>query len=265
MTTNIYYTYIIYNKANKMMYIGSRHSHTENPYDDLGILYFSSSRNKDFITDQKSNPQKYIYKILKIFNDPYEMITHESFLHKKFNVANNARFYNQSNACISSFTLNKSGKEHPCYGLVWVNNYITEKKIYKDELDYWLENGWKRGRSHQSIEKNRINNIGKQIGSKNKSYNKKWLTKDGKTIYVQKDKVDEYLAEGWVLGISDSRKEKIKHLSGEFHPLYGKPGSAYGKKWVHIGNNRTYVPIEKLDEYLNNGWELGMGKIATSH
>ena len=33
-----------------------------------------------------------------------------------------------------------------------------------------------------------------------------------------------------------------------------------GKKYIHNGTVRKMIPIDKVDEYLNNGWELGMGK-----
>ena len=90
-----HYVYRITNKITRTHYYGKRSSKIEPKY-DLGIKYFSSSRNKEFISDQKSNPQNYKYKIVAIFSTS-EMASHrEITLHEMFDVANNSSFYNQS-------------------------------------------------------------------------------------------------------------------------------------------------------------------------
>ena len=61
-----YYTYRITNIIEGKHYYGVRSTNTI-PKDDLGIKYFSSSTNKEFIKDQKTNPQNYKYKIILIF------------------------------------------------------------------------------------------------------------------------------------------------------------------------------------------------------
>lgn len=33
-----------------------------------------------------------------------------------------------------------------------------------------------------------------------------------------------------------------------------------GKKWVHMGSNRTRVPVDKIQEYLDDGWKFGIGR-----
>ena len=90
-----HYVYRITNLKENKYYYGCRSSKIE-PKLDLGIKYFSSSKNKELIKDQKVNPQDYKYKIIKIFKTRREAIEHEIFLHNKFNVGINESFYNKA-------------------------------------------------------------------------------------------------------------------------------------------------------------------------
>ena len=89
-----YYTYRITNIKNGKRYIGKRQS-TIKPEEDLGICYFSSSHDKDFIKDQINNPSHYKYEILKIFDTPNAQADHEIELHERYNVGENPMFYNK--------------------------------------------------------------------------------------------------------------------------------------------------------------------------
>ena len=89
-----HYVYRITNKVENKHYYGCRTTKLE-PKDDLGSKYFSSSKDKSFIKDQKENPNNYKYKIIKIFSTREEAIELEIKLHKKFNVGLNDSFYNK--------------------------------------------------------------------------------------------------------------------------------------------------------------------------
>ena len=58
-----YYVYRITNQVENKHYYGKRASKIH-PRDDLGIKYFSSSKCREFVQDQKSNPQNYVYKVI---------------------------------------------------------------------------------------------------------------------------------------------------------------------------------------------------------
>ena len=88
-----HYTYRITNIIEKKYYYGV-HSCDCLPKEDIGVKYFSSSKNKEFIKDQKENPQNYKYKVVKIFSTRVEALEHEIFLHAKFNVGISTSFYN---------------------------------------------------------------------------------------------------------------------------------------------------------------------------
>ena len=97
-----HYTYRITNTKEKKYYYGV-HSCKCLPTEDIGVKYFSSSKTKEFINDQKQNPQDYKYKILKLFPTRKEALEHEIFLHKKFNVGVNEKFYNESKQTSTGF------------------------------------------------------------------------------------------------------------------------------------------------------------------
>ena len=91
---NYHYVYRITNLVKNKHYYGCRTSKCL-PNEDLRIKYFSSSKDKDFIKDQKLNPQNYKYKIIRICSSREEAIKLEIRLHNKFNVGVNESFYNR--------------------------------------------------------------------------------------------------------------------------------------------------------------------------
>lgn len=90
-----HYVYRITNKEVGKYYYGKRSSKIP-PKDDLGIRYFSSSTDKEFLIDQKVNADRYKYKIVRKFKTSEEAIAFEVILHSKFNVSINQKFYNKA-------------------------------------------------------------------------------------------------------------------------------------------------------------------------
>lgn len=99
---NYHYTYRITNIKEKKYYYGV-HSCDCYPKEDIGIKYFSSSKDKAFIKDQKENKSNYKYKVIKIFSSRKEAAQHEIYLHTRFNVKAHKSFYNRSNQTQTSF------------------------------------------------------------------------------------------------------------------------------------------------------------------
>lgn len=90
-----HYVYRITNIKETKHYYGTRSSNCL-PHEDLGFKYFSSSKDRDFIQDQKSNPENYKYKIIRICKTRKEALNLEIELHEKFNVGVNESFYNRA-------------------------------------------------------------------------------------------------------------------------------------------------------------------------
>ena len=105
-STSIYhefhYVYRITNIKRKLSYIGVRSCKID-PKKDLGIKYFSSSLDKEFQQDQKSNPSNYKYQIIAIFDSREEASRLEIHLHMMYDVARNLYFYNKARATSTGF------------------------------------------------------------------------------------------------------------------------------------------------------------------
>lgn len=97
-----HYVYRITNKENNKHYYGARTSDVV-PELDLGIKYFSSSKDKEFMNDQKLNKYKFKYKIIKILETREDAINLEINLHNKFEVGKNKNFYNRSKQSSTKF------------------------------------------------------------------------------------------------------------------------------------------------------------------
>jgi len=88
-----YYVYKITDKKRKKYYIGSRSSEIK-PEQDLGHIYFSSSGNKKFITEQRKNPTQFNYEIIKTFSNKLQALKYEKELIQQKNALNNKNYYN---------------------------------------------------------------------------------------------------------------------------------------------------------------------------
>jgi len=97
-----HYVYQITEIPTNRKYIGVRTSKIE-PLDDLGIKYFSSSKNKDFITNQKNNRSEYLYEILSIHESRNDAVDEEIRLHELYDVSNNPEFINRASQKNSGF------------------------------------------------------------------------------------------------------------------------------------------------------------------
>ena len=89
--------YCITEISSNMQYIGSHTSHIL-PHDDIGINYFSSSTNHDFIQSQKDHPHNYIYKILSTHDNYADALKEEARLHHLYNVDISHLYYNKVKA-----------------------------------------------------------------------------------------------------------------------------------------------------------------------
>lgn len=90
-----HYVYRITNKVENKHYYGCRTSKVP-PIEDIGVKYFSSSKDKDFIAEQKVSPEKFKYKVISTFKTRKEALNMEIKLHEKFDVAKNDKFYNKA-------------------------------------------------------------------------------------------------------------------------------------------------------------------------
>lgn len=134
-----HYTYRITNIVEKKYYYGV-HSCVCLPKEDIGVKYFSSSKNKAFKEDIKENPQNYKYKVVKIFSTREEALEHEIFLHTKFNVKLHKSFYNESNQTSKGFDTTGKG--------AYIDENGNTVLLTKEEAKLRNLNGESKGRKY---------------------------------------------------------------------------------------------------------------------
>lgn len=89
-----HYVYKITNLIEDKHYIGVRSA--KNPSKDLGIIYFSSSSDEEFMLEQQEFPDRFKYEILEVFPTRSAAVNKEIELHNFYDVAVNESFYNKS-------------------------------------------------------------------------------------------------------------------------------------------------------------------------
>ena len=113
-----HYVYRITNIVENKHYYGKRSSKNRTPKEDLGKRYFSSSGDSHFREDQRTNPQNYKYKIIRCFLTAKEAIEFEVFVHKKFNVGRNPKFYNK--------VMNSTKRGYDCTGITLTEEHKSK-------------------------------------------------------------------------------------------------------------------------------------------
>ncbi len=103
-----HYTYNITNILIAKAYLGVRSCNID-PTDDLGVKYFSSSSDKDFLQEQKEYPERFLYNIIEEFNTREEALEKEIELHTIFDVGNSKDFYNKSLQTSTGFVSDNVG------------------------------------------------------------------------------------------------------------------------------------------------------------
>lgn len=203
-----YYVYRISNIESDKHYYGCRKT-KRNPKDDLGIRYFSSSRDKSFIELQKERPEIFKYVIVKTFDNYNDAISYECELHERCDVGINNKFYNKVKQTSTKFS----------------TEGIPLSKDRRKGIGKFFK-GRKQTEDH--IEK-RISKIkGEGNGMYGTSYYKKWIEKYGQ------EKANRMYEE--------SLNNRIR---GKNNPCYGKKGKKHPSSKIYI---LTYNGIDETFE-----------------
>jgi hypothetical protein len=218
MSKSIYTHHYVYRITNVLLnkhYYGSR-SCKCNPRDDLGIKYFSSSKDKDFVKDQKEHPEHYLYKIIRICETRKDAYALEILLHEKFDVGINESFYNRCKATSTKFNV---------YGIKFSEE--TRKKI-SDAL---------QGEKNHMYGKKHSNETRKKIGEAQKG---KQLSEEHRKKLCESKKGKKH-SEEHRKKISEAQKGKKHHLfTGYYYTPFGIFTSTYEQKILHSNTLRRW-------------------------
>jgi hypothetical protein len=202
MSKSIYTHHYVYRITNVLLnkhYYGSRSCKNCNPHDDLGIKYFSSSKDKDFKKDQIEHPENYRYKIIKICETRKDAYVLEILLHEKFDVGINENFYNRCKATSSKFYYDRTGKQLSEEHRKKIGEANKGKK--RSEEDKKKNSEAKKGEKHPFYGKHFSEEHRKKLSDAQKGENGYWYGK--------------YFSEEHRKKMSESRKGEKNHRYGK--------------------------------------------------
>lgn len=140
------------------------------------------------------------------------------------------------------------------FGNIWINNGTNNKVIKPEDLNLYMQQGWKKGqikhngtlihiyndKKSKMVHKNELQKFldegwkkGRNISS---NLHKLAICKNGKMKYIKEDELNDYLKDGW------KKSGKSKNT---------------GKKYIHKENMSKMVYPQELQTYLDDGWILG--------
>ncbi len=208
-----HYTYRILHIITKREYIGARTSNIP-PIDVLGIKYFSSSSDKEFMLDQKTNPKNYKYIIISIHPTRTSAIQEEIQLHQFFDVGINEDYYNKTKQTSTGFDttgnkeIAKKISERMLGKVVVKDKHGNNSQVSVHDEKYLsgelvsincgmvivrdIENG--------SIKSVSLNEFHKNDNYNGINSNKTIINKDKNEKFVNKTELNVYLELGWKIG-----------------------------------------------------------------
>lgn len=174
---------------------------------------------------------------------------------------------------------NQKGKNNSQFGTKWINDGESNIKVKLENLEIYLNNGWKLGRFIKNT-----NNI------KNANQNRCWVFKDNKSYHINKNDLQKYLNNGYIQGrtkngikkyiphpetkfsrkgkifVKDKKGNKIgfvsindpKYLSGEYISIREYNGTP--NKVICKDKNGNIFSIDKNDKRLKTKELVGINK-----
>lgn len=199
-------------------YIGSK-SNCE-PDDKRFLSYWSSSIS---VTNDVNKLGEWNFSkeilITIDYNDQQELLLEEAKIQEEHNVVSDKSYYNQSIA-IGPFY--REDGSH-CASTVWMNDGKISKRIHKNDVNQYLNNGFKYGRHNGSYNQNRV-----------------YINNGVVTKSVTDNELNDFITNGW-------KKGKLS-------------GNQSNKMWINKNGKRKLIP--KDQQHLFEDWNVGWKIIA---
>lgn len=179
-------------------------------------------------------------------------------------------------------------------GRIGINNGTINKRVKKEVLQEYLDRGWVEGTLYKMSDELRakISKANKGV-KKSDEFRENCSKRKRESVTInngvinksiKEELLEQYLSEGWVRGMlykdedgnkttvspckDRARPDEIRKRISESHKGLSKSDEHKrkigdsGRDKVHINNGErnTTIHISKVDEYLANGWKLGMKK-----
>lgn len=146
----------------------------------------------------------------------------EEFWIAKYNAAKSEEYYNilkggnKNSYIVTQETKDKISQYNK--NTLFVNKDRKSKRISKEELDLYLQQGWQKGRYVKTIDTESISKRVKKafenpevrykcgIGTRGKI----WIYKENERKIINPSELDSYLQQGWQRGVNPSKEHKKK-------------------------------------------------------
>lgn len=125
-------------------------------------------------------------------------------------------------------------------GMIFIHKGDEQKRITEDQLDKFMDLGFKVGKSDKI-------KLQTKIAYKEKYANGTYVNKDGKDKFIANDEIENYLHMGFKIGKAPYSKERCQHISEK------KKGSIC----INDGVKNKYVQPVDLQKYLDSGFKIG--------
>jgi hypothetical protein len=238
-----HYVYRITNKILNKHYYGVRSSDIE-PKLDLGTKYFSSSTDSDFIKDQKTHPENFKYKIVRICETKEKALELEIKLHAKFNVGINESFYNRAKQTSTSFDVTGvTGRKLSPES----KQKMSEAKQNMSPKTRQKMSKAKKGKEHTPEHKQKISEA-----QKGKEHSDETKLKMSEAHKGKKH--------------SDETKQKLSEAKlGENNPMFGKEFSPEHKQKLSEANKGVPQGPQEIVQCPHCGKEGGISNMKRWH
>ena len=218
------YIYLTTNKINNKKYIGQ---HKANKFEGNKYLGSGMMLLRAIETYGANN---FEVTLLKECESKEDLDLYEKEYIKKYNATKSSQFYNLSKGgqggdfhtedMIEKLRIARLSQKSQTKGKRKINNGMREKLVLPEELDTYLNQGWKLGRLY------------------NTTKGMVYVNKDDKVTAIPKDELESYLSKGW---------------------KKGNAGHSCHSGTCHINNGEIakMVDISEVDSYLSQGWVRG--------
>lgn len=278
------YVYKVVHKVTGHWYIGRQ----KNPKEIIGVNYFTGSKAntslwfRDSFSRKSETKSDWIIHILYQGVDYKEVEDCEIIKHGLHHPIDNPLSLNFHN-CGKNFATSSSNS----LGYLMIIKHDTIKYIEKENLQYYLDNGW--GRQSVRVHKNNITKIisidaleeyvslGWSRGIANEPHLKGKIVVHNNQIdckFIYEDELDEYLSNGWERGnnTNDMKDRVAIHKDNVIKRVYQSDVESYlssgwilgtgnsvvkSSVWMSKDDKTKMIKPNQVEEYVQNGWHLG--------
>lgn len=220
-------------------------------------------------------------KILKEFDDPKEALRYEAEVIEKLKADTDPLYYNICRGGGQGFFHNgvhiaigahkteevKKRISEANTGRVRIRKGDESKRVHPDEVESYLSQGWEEGTPESSLTGLKYGNPGRI-----------WITNGESNKMIFPEDFPYYESHGyWKECRSQKLSGRIRITNGvENKMIYPNEFEKYKKlgyrkgltknepkfhltstKWINNGSKNRRVPSDKLEEFIENGWNLG--------